>query len=99
MALPARSGSEPVDGHAFLTRLTDEIKKISDDDAAPNPVFTAMIAVNELEEAGLTRRPREATWNRPTLTNPAPVTGKPQGLAIVPAAAEMLRWKLRRRHG
>lgn len=99
LALPARSGSEPVDGHAFLTRLTDEIKKISDDDAAPNPVFTAMIAVNELEEAGLTRRPREATWNRPTLTNPAPVTGKPQGLAIVPAAAEMLRWKLRRRHG
>ena len=28
----------------------------------PNPVFTAMIAVNELEEAGLTGRPSETTW-------------------------------------
>jgi hypothetical protein len=32
------------------------------------------------------------------LKNPAPVTGKPQGLAIIPVAAEMLRWKLRRKH-
>ena len=28
--------------------------------------------------------------DRPALKNPAPVTGKPQGLAIIPAAAEML---------
>jgi glyoxylase-like metal-dependent hydrolase (beta-lactamase superfamily II) len=98
LALPARSGAEPVDGRAFLDRLTDDLKSHSDDNAAPNPVFTAMIAVNELEEAGLTRRSKHTTWDRPALKNPAPVTGKPQGLDIIPAAAEMIRWKLRRKH-
>ena len=49
------------------TRLTDDLKKRSDDHVAPNPVFTAMIAVNELDEAGLTRRPSETTWDRPAL--------------------------------
>ena len=43
----------------------------------PNPVFTAMIAVNELEEAGLTGRPSETTWTSGT-ENPAPVTGNPR---------------------
>ena len=55
-----------------------------------------MLAVNELKEAGLVRRQREESWDRPALTNPAPVTAKPHGLAMLPAAAEMLRWKLRR---
>jgi glyoxylase-like metal-dependent hydrolase (beta-lactamase superfamily II) len=67
LSLPARSGTEPVDGHAFLDRLTDDLKKRSDDHVAPNPVFTAMIAVNELDEAGLTRRPSETTRDRPAL--------------------------------
>jgi glyoxylase-like metal-dependent hydrolase (beta-lactamase superfamily II) len=98
LALPARSGTGTVDGRAFLGRLTDDLKAHSAGDDPPNPVFTAMIAVNELKEAGLVRRPREDRWDRPILTNPAPVTGKPQGLAIIPAAAEMLRWKLRRQH-
>jgi hypothetical protein len=58
-----------------------------------------MIAVNELKEAGLVRQGRAESWNRPKLTNPAPVDAKPHGLAILPAAAEMLRWKLRRTPG
>ena len=98
VALPARSGTETVDGRAFLDRLTEDLKAQSAGDDPPNPVFTAMIAVNELKEAGLVRRPRENLWDRPVLKNPAPVTGKPQGLAIIPAAAGMLRWKLRRKH-
>ena len=86
---------QTVDGRAFLDRLTGSFVH-SADHAAPNPVFAAMIAVNELREAGLVRRQREGSWDRPTLTNPAPVSAKPHGLAMVPAAAEMLRWKLRR---
>ncbi len=96
LALPARSGLESVDGRAFLDRLTKGLEQHSADHAAPNAVFTAMLAVNELKEAGLVRRQREESWDRPALTNPAPVTAKPHGLAMLPAAAEMLRWKLRR---
>jgi glyoxylase-like metal-dependent hydrolase (beta-lactamase superfamily II) len=98
LALPARSGAGSVDGRAFFDRLTEDLTAQSGGDDAPNPVFTAMIAVNELKEAGLVRRPRDGQWDRPVLKNPAPVTGKPQGLAIIPAAAEMVRWKLRRKH-
>src|ERR1700712_107340 len=63
----------------------------------PNPIFTAMLAVNELKEAGLVRQGRSETWNRPKLTNPAPNDAKLHGLAMLPAAAEMLRWQLRGR--
>jgi len=96
LALPARSGTETLEGRAFLDQLIEDLKERSADHTAPNPVFTAMIAVNELKEAGLVRRQREQSWDRPKLTNPAPVSAKPQGLAMLPAAAEMLRWKLRR---
>lgn len=95
LALPSRSGTD-VDGKEFLAQLTASLEQHSADHSAPNPVFTAMIAVNELTEAGLVRRQRGETWERPTLINPAPVTAKPHGLAVIPAAAEMLRWKLRR---
>ena len=78
--------------------MTTDLTEQNADHTAPNPVFTAMIAVNELDRAGLTRRPRQAVWDRPTLANPAPVTGTPHGLDIVPSAAEMMRWKLRRKH-
>ncbi len=97
LALDTRSGAETVDGPDFLERLTAKLRGPDGDHAAPNPVFTAMIAVNELEQAGLVRRKRDTRWERPALTDPEPVTGKPQGLAVVPAAAEMLRWKLHRR--
>jgi glyoxylase-like metal-dependent hydrolase (beta-lactamase superfamily II) len=99
LALPARSGRETVEGQAFLNLLTEDLQQHSADHTAPNPVFTAMIAVNELTEAGLIRRQRGESWDRPTLANPAPVTAKPHGLAVLPAAAEMLRWKLRRTPG
>ena len=31
---------------------------------------------------------------RPALVDPEPVSGVPHGLAVLPAAAAMLRWKL-----
>lgn len=99
LTLDTHAGAENVDGRAFLERLTANLRASAADGAAPNPVFTAMVAVNELEQAGLVRRKRDTRWDRPTLTNPVPVTGKPQGLAVLPAAAEMLRWKLRRHPG
>ncbi|MET0965523.1 MAG: MBL fold metallo-hydrolase [Nakamurella sp.] len=99
LALPPRSGRETVEGRAFLDQLTESFKEHSADHTAPNPVFTAMLAVNELKEAGLVRQGRSETWTRPKLTNPAPVEAKPHGLAVLPAAAEMLRWKLRRAPG
>ena len=38
-----------------------------------------------------------ASWSRPALTNPAPVSGMPHGLALLPAAVEMLHWKLQKK--
>jgi glyoxylase-like metal-dependent hydrolase (beta-lactamase superfamily II) len=99
LALPSRSGMETVEGRAFLEQLTERFNEHSADHTAPNPVFTAMLAVNELTEAGLVRQGGATSWNRPKLTNPAPVAAKPHGLAMLPAAAEMLRWKLRRTPG
>lgn len=99
LALDGHSGGESVDGRAFLDRLTADLRAADADHRTPNPTFTAMVAVNELDQAGLVRRKRETRWDRPALTNPAPVSGKPEGLAMLPAAAEMLRWKLRHRPG
>ena len=65
----------------------------------PSPFFTAMVATNQLRAIGL--RPEsdgpDAPWSRPALDDPAPVAGVPHGLALVPAAVAMLRWKLRGR--
>ncbi len=66
--------------------------------ANPNPMFTAMAGVNQLREIGYRPTGRGAApWARPALANPAPVQGMPRGLALLPAVAAMLRWKLRRR--
>jgi hypothetical protein len=67
--------------------------------ANPNPTFTGFMALNQLAEIGL--RPRssgvDAPWARPALVDPAPVAGMPRGLALLPAAVAMLRWKLQKR--
>ncbi len=58
-----------------------------------------MVAKNQLREIGL--RPEsggvDAPWSRPALANPAPVPGMPRGLAMIPAAVAMMRWKLQGR--
>src|SRR6478735_8989778 len=79
LSLPARSGTEPVDGHAFLDRLTDDLKKRSDDRG------------QRARRSGLDAAAERNHQGSSGTENPAPVTGKPQGLGIIPAAAEMLR--------
>ena len=56
-----------------------------------------MGALNQLGDLGF--RPSNAAagaaWTRPGLVDPAVPVDRPQGLALVPAAVEMLEWKLR----
>jgi hypothetical protein len=58
-----------------------------------------MMAVNVLAELGLRpdRGRDDQPWSRPAPTNPEPVAGMPHGLALLPAAAAMVGWKLRGR--
>ena len=58
-----------------------------------------MMAVNQLAEIGLRTDGTAVgrSWSRPALENPAPVAGMPRGLALLPAAVAMLRWKLQKR--
>ena len=84
---------------AFTARFSDALTELGVVGANPNPFFTAMVAKNQLREIGL--RPEaggvDAPWSRPALANPAPVPGMPRGLAMIPAAVAMLRWKLQGR--
>jgi hypothetical protein len=91
------AGHAPVDPHRFFGDITREVSEAGG--GAPNPVFTGMMTVNILAEIGL--RPAhghdDQPWSRPAPTNPEPVAGMPHGLALLPAAAAMAGWKLRRR--
>jgi hypothetical protein len=62
-------------------------------------MFAGMMALNQLAEIGLQAQDGHAdgSWTRPALVDPAPVAGMPHGLALVPAAVAMLRWKLQKR--
>lgn len=55
-----------------------------------------MMAVDELTDAGFRRR-HDGSWQRSTLTDPEPVSAKPHGLDVIPAAVEMAAWKFRRK--
>jgi len=84
---------------AFTARYAEALTELGVMGANPNPFFTAMVAKNQLREIGL--RPEsggvDAPWSRPALVEPAPVPGMPRGLAMIPAAVAMLRWKLQGR--
>ena len=86
----------PVRPDAFAARFAAAVAELTSGGANPNPIFTGMMAVNQLGELGL--RPdgkhEDAAWSRPALVDPEPVSGMPHGLAVLPAAAAMLRWKL-----
>ncbi|MFB6616217.1 hypothetical protein ACIGFK_04230 [Streptomyces sp. NPDC085524] len=57
---------------AFTTRCTEAGAGLRLSEANPNPMFNAMMAVNQLRELGL--RPEsdaaDAPWSRPALQNP-----------------------------
>ena len=99
VALSATKGRTSITPHAFAADYARGVADLGVAGANPNPLFTAMMAVNQLAEIGL--RPGgtavDAPWSRPALVNPAPVAGMPRGLALLPAAVAMLRWKLRKR--
>jgi glyoxylase-like metal-dependent hydrolase (beta-lactamase superfamily II) len=98
LAISSKEGA-PIRPSAFAARYADAVAELGVAGANPNAMFTGMMATNQMGEIGL--RPGSAgmgePWSRPTLDNPAPVAGMPRGLALVPAAVAMLRWKLQRR--
>lgn len=99
VALAATKGRPSVTPDGFAAEYARGAAGLGVGGANANPMFTGMMAVNQLGEIGLrpdSSRPG-ATWSRPEMTDPAPVAGMPRGLAMVPAAVAMLRWKLQRR--
>ena len=99
VALSATKDRASVAPHEFAAEYARGVAKLGVGGANPNPMFTGMMAVNQLAEIGL--RPDGTavggSWSRPALENPAPVAGMPRGLALLPAAVAMLRWKLQKR--
>lgn len=97
-ALDVTAGQEPVDAGRFVDDIT-RLGEIGGGGPNPNPVFTGMMSVNLLAEIGL--RPGgghdDRPWSRPAREDPAPVAGMPHGIALLPAAAAMVGWKLRGR--
>jgi hypothetical protein len=63
----------------FRRRYADALVEIGVGGANPNPIFTGMMAANQLREIGL--RPEsggvDAPWSRPSLDNPAVVAAMP----------------------
>ena len=99
VALSATNGRRSVDPEEFAADYARVVAEVGVGGANPNPMFTGMMAVNQLAEIGL--RPvadrTGSPWSRPSLVDPTPVSGMPRGLALVPAAVAMLGWKLRKR--
>lgn len=98
LARSAVVDDQTLDDRAFIERFTEHLASSGATAANPNPVFTAMTAVNVLAAVGLRRPERGHIWSRETLSNPEPVSGRPTGLAQIPAAVELMSWKLRTRH-
>ena len=98
LALDAVDGAEPVQPKDFLVGYTEGMNKLAVGGANPNPMFTAMMALNQLAEIGLARNGShsDSDWRRPDLVTPEVAEAKPHGLALIPAAAEMVAWKLRK---
>lgn len=96
-ALDAVSGRPSVRPSEFVAAYVRGLEALGVEGANPNPIFTGMMSLNQLEAIGL--RPEsgrdDAPWSRPELNDPAPVEGLPHGLALLPAAAAMAGWKLR----
>ncbi|GAA4805031.1 hypothetical protein GCM10023200_48020 [Actinomycetospora chlora] len=97
-AVELTAGHAEVDPTAFTDAITHRLAELGDG-PSPNPVFTGMMAVNLLAELGLrpARGDDARPWAAPARTDPEPVAGMPHGLALLPAAAAMVGWKLRGR--
>ncbi|MFI1470543.1 hypothetical protein [Streptomyces wuyuanensis] len=73
-ALRLTTDNQQVRPRTFTTHYTQALSDLGIGGANPNPVFTAMMALNQIHELGL--RPEsddlDTPWSRPTLHNPAP---------------------------
>jgi glyoxylase-like metal-dependent hydrolase (beta-lactamase superfamily II) len=98
-ALSVTKDQPSVTPREFAAEYARSVAALEVGGANPNPMFTGMMAVNQLREIGLRPAgPRgDGPWSRPPLADPAPVAGMPRGLALLPAAVAMLRWKLQKR--
>jgi glyoxylase-like metal-dependent hydrolase (beta-lactamase superfamily II) len=78
-ALRLTKESAAVVPSTFTARFADALVSLGVTGANPNPIFTAMMAKNQLREIGL--RPQstgvDAPWSRPALENPAPARHHP----------------------
>lgn len=78
-ALAITNDGRPIRPSAFVERYSDALVGLGVGGANPNPIFTGMMASNQLREIGL--RPEsggvDAPWSRPSLDNPAVVAGMP----------------------
>ncbi len=98
VALEVAGHRETVNLSDFLVDYTAGMNRLGVGGANPNPTFTAMMALNHLTEIGLVRMHdrSDSDWQRPVLQNPATPSGRPHGMGLIPAAAEMASWKLRK---
>jgi len=98
MALDTVDGQETVHPKDFLVGYTAGMNSLDVGGANPNPMFTAMMALNHLAEIGLAPRARhsDSDWQRTDFVTPKVPAARPHGLALIPAAADMVAWKLRK---
>lgn len=99
-ALGITEDGSPIRPSVFTGHYADAVGALHVGGANPNEMFAGMMATNQLREIGY--RPEtsavDAPWSRLALENPAPVAGMPHGLALLPAAVEMVRWKAQGRN-
>jgi hypothetical protein len=78
-ALAITNDGRPIRPSAFVERYADALVELGVGGANPNPMFTGMMASNQLREIGLWPESGgvDAPWSRPSLDNPAVVAGMP----------------------
>ena len=98
LALDTVAEEKSVRPKDFLVEYTAGMNKLDVGGANPNPMFTAMMALNQPAEVGLSPvgGHSDSDWQRPDLVTPETPAAQPRGLALIPAAAEMVAWKLRK---
>ena len=94
-AIEQLDGVEEIRPTEFLEHYGKTVAELEVGGANPNEMFTGMMAVNQLLSLGLqpTSKALDAPWRRLDLITPTPPPARPTGLAMVPAAVAMLRWK------
>ncbi|MTD15997.1 MBL fold metallo-hydrolase [Nakamurella sp. YIM 132087] len=96
VALDVTRGKDSVRPSEFVREYGKGVADLGVGGANPSLMFTGMMGINQLREIGLTPTSgkADAPWTRPELVRAKQPAGRPTGLALVPAAVRMIRWKL-----